>query len=60
MVDLNGMLDFESRDWYIERAMDINDDDVIAAIGYLRGIAHAVLLTPGRCDPAVGPAKDCW
>jgi probable HAF family extracellular repeat protein len=51
MVDLNGLLDFSSRHWYLERAIDIDDDESIAAIGYLNGVAHAVLLTPGRCGP---------
>lgn len=48
MVDVNRLLDFSSQDWYIERAIDIDDSDTIAAIGYLKGVPHAVLLTPRR------------
>jgi probable HAF family extracellular repeat protein len=46
MSDLNTLLDFSSRHWYLERAIAINDKGEIGAIGYLQGVAHAVLLKP--------------
>jgi probable HAF family extracellular repeat protein len=44
MIDLNETLDHASRHWYIERAVDINDDDEIVGVGYLHGQPHTVLL----------------
>ena len=49
MVDLNDLLDDESgRRWYIERAVDINDDDEIVGVGYREGQPHTVLLKKRR------------
>ena len=49
MLDLNDLLDFPSSlRWYIERAVDINDDDEIVGVGYLKGQPHTVLLKKVR------------
>ena len=59
MVDLNRLLDAGSQDWYLERAIDIDDNDAIAAIGYFRGVAHAVLLTPRGCGWSLALSEFC-
>jgi probable HAF family extracellular repeat protein len=49
MVDVNDLLDAaSSRHWYIERAVDINDDDEIVAVGLHEGQPHTVLLKKRR------------
>jgi probable HAF family extracellular repeat protein len=45
MFDLNDLLDVQSRrHWFIERGVDINDDDDIVGVGYFKGQPHIVLL----------------
>jgi probable HAF family extracellular repeat protein len=49
MFDLNDLLDASSsRHWYIERAVDINDDDEIVGVGYHEGQPHIVRLNKRR------------
>jgi probable HAF family extracellular repeat protein len=48
LYNLNNLLDFASRRWYIERGVDINDDEEIVGVGYLDGQPHTVLLKKAR------------
>jgi hypothetical protein len=48
MFDLNDLLDFSSRRWYIQRAVGINDDEDIVGVGYLNGQPHTVVLKKAR------------
>ena len=46
LFDVNDLLDAGSRHWYIERAVDINDNNEIVGVGWRQGQPHIVRLKP--------------